>query len=283
MFREVGKLYLRSFLLIFRRPQFLLITAGYLAITFGIKYADTRIKSLNSLALLNLSNLISCIISFALMVGFPLALLLMSNQMERGIDLKDVLQKIKEYFWKFFRQSLAGAALVFAYIFLFICLTMYFVFTNDATLAGVFLVLLFLVLGYFSLGSVSLGQRILFDDDRGAFQNSFQGLRMLNANFPFFAVLTIIGFLFSMALFPVPYVIGTLATGIDLFATPISDFPQFMKNVYLATQTPLVYLWNFLFGLIVDPFFTILYTLAYQRVKNRPPYQSSLKTERRSL
>jgi hypothetical protein len=160
-------------------------------------------------------------------------------------------------------------------------MAIYFVFIDVSFLAIVFFVLLFLVFGYFSLGSVSLGQRILFDDDRGAFQNSFQGLRMLNANFPFFAVLTMIGFLFSTALFPVPYVIGTLATGIDLFATPISDFPQFMKNVYWALQTPLVQLWNFLFGLIVNPFIAILYTLAYRRVKKLPPHRNSLKTGRR--
>jgi len=51
----------------------------------------------------------------------------------------------------------------------------------------------------------------------------------------------------------------------------------------LATQTPLVYLWNFLFGLIANPFITILYTLAYQRVKKLPPHHILLKTGHRSL
>ncbi|MBI5936026.1 MAG: hypothetical protein HY867_20165 [Chloroflexi bacterium] len=280
MLREVGNLYTRSFRLIFQHPQFLLMTAVYLIFTNVDRYSDTLLRSSGSLDLYIAVGLIKFPFSFCLYNGFPLALLLMSNQMESGISLKALFQKTKDYFWKYFRQTLAGGLLALAYAFLIVCLTFVFAGLNSATLVIIFLVLFFLGIGFLALGFITMGHRILLDGGQGSFQNSLRGLRLLNVNFSFFATLFFIDTLISTSLFPIRYALGSYITGVDLFSVPISDFPAFMKNVYYATQTPVVYVWDFLYGLIFWPFYTILHTLAYQRVKdpNRATVRQKLIT-----
>lgn len=268
MLREVGNLYSRSFRLIFQNPQFLLMTGVYLIYIHTDRYSGTLLRSSDSPGLNLLVPLLKIPIFFCVFNGFPLALLLMSTQMEIGINLKAVFQKTKDSFWPFFRQSLAGGLLALAYAFLIVCLTFVFVVTNNTALVTVLLIILYLGVGFLNLGSVLLGQRILLDGSQGAFQNSMRGLRLLNANFSFFAILFFSTTLISIALFPIRYALGSYLTGVDLFSVSISDFPAFMKNVYFATQTPVVYVWGFIYGLIFWPFYTILHTLAYQRVKN---------------
>lgn len=268
MLREVGKIYSRSFRMVFQHPQFLLITVAYLIYTNIDRYSDTLLRSSDSLGLYVLIYWLKFPIFFCVFNGFPLALLLMSNQMETGISLKAIFQKTKEYFWKYFRQTIAGLLLSFAYALPVAFLVVFSVFMGDVIFLAIVVPLFFLVSGYLGLGSILMGERILLDDGNGAFQNSLRGLRLLYANFPFFATLFFIGALISIALFPIRYVLGSYLTGIDLFAVPVTDFSAFIKNVYSATQTPIVYAWDFLYGLIFWPFYAILHTLAYQRVKD---------------
>lgn len=278
MVREVGKIYSRSFRMLFKYPQFLLLTAAYLFFTYADRYIDNLLRASDSLGLYVLIYWIKFPLFFCVFTGFPLALLFMVNQTEDRVDLKAIFQKTKEYFWKYFRQRLAGLLLTLAYALPVAFLVVFSVFMDDAIFLVIVLQLFFIVCGYLGLGFISMSERILLDGGNGAFRNSLCGLRMLSANFSYFATLFFITTLISVVFFPIRYVLGSYFTGIDLFAVPVLDFRSFMTNIYYATNIPIVYTWDFLYSLIIWPFYTILYSLAYQHVKGAKTLQLTHET-----
>lgn len=268
MLAEIGKIYSRSFRMIFQHPQFLLLSVAYLLLSQAISYINLQVKTLNSLGLQCLAGWIWLLVDLVLFAGFPLTLMLMADQGGGSIDLKAIFRKTKEYFWRFVRQSLAGFALSLAYTLPVFCLVLFSVFMDNTLFVTIIIPLWLLVFGFLSFGSISLGQRILLDKGEGSLQNSLRGLRVLNGNFAFFVTLYFINTLILMVLFLLPYIIGSIVTGVDLFAVPILPFPLFVKNIVAATHTPLVYGWSIISGIFSLPFFAIVPTLAYLHFKN---------------
>ena len=283
MLREVGKIYSRAFRMIFQHPQFLLLSVGFELVNRLNSYIASQLRTLNAIgmrcAALEIS-LFGNLVSLAIFIGVPLAFILMVYRIERGDDLKDVFQQTKQNFWKFVRQSFAGFLLALAYTLPVFCLALFSVFMDSALFVTIFIPSWLLVFGFLGYGSISLGQRILLDNRQGSFQNSLRGFRILNGNFLFFATIYLIDTLISVFFFPFRYAIGSLVTGVDLFSVPISSFSLFLNNIYTATQTPLVYVWDFIYGLIILPFFAIIPTLAYLRFKD---FDASRFSRRRTL
>lgn len=268
MLREVGKIYSRSFRVIFQYPLFWRLSLAVYLINFVLNHLSTLAKSLRSLGLVVLMNWINAIVIPVLYTGLSIALILMVFQSESGIDPGKIFQQIKKYFWRFVGQSWAGMFLALVYTLPVFCLVLFSVFMDDAFFITIIVPLWLLVNGFLGFGSISLGQRILLDNKgKGVFQNSLQGLHILNGNFVFFITLYLTTTLISIVLFPLRYTIGSLITGIDLFSVPISSFPLFVKNVFDATQTPIVYGWDIISGTIMFPLYTIVLTLAYLRYR----------------
>jgi hypothetical protein len=275
MLREVGKIYSRALRMIFQHPQFIRLSVAYLLINYAVGYIDLRVKTFNSLVLIVFMDWVWLVVDFILFAGFPLALMLMVNQCENGIDLKVIFLETREYFWKFVRQSLAGFLLSLAYTLPVFCLVLFSVFMDNTLFVTIIIPLWLLVFGFLSFGSITLGQRILLDGGEGAFQNSLKGLRVLNGNFAFFVSLYFLHALISTAHLSSGFLLGSVITGVDLFAVPITSFSLFVKNIFAATQTPLVIGWNMILGIILYPFYIIVPTLAYLRVKNNEILPSS--------
>jgi hypothetical protein len=268
MLREVGKIYFRAFQMIFRYPQFLILSALHLMITWAVSYLTRLVKSYHSLTLVVLEGWIGAIVSLTILVGFPLAFILMIYRVETGIGTKEIFQEMRKRFWGYVRQYLAGTLISLAYSISIFCLVAISVFMNDKLFFAIIVPLWLLVFGYLSFGAVTLAQRIFLDGGEGAFKNSIQGLRALNGNFVFFLILYFTYTLISISHFLSGYLIGSAITGVDLLSVPVTSFYLFVENALAATQTPFVTVWSLVLGIILFPLYIIVPTLAYLHVKN---------------
>lgn len=270
MLREVGRIYARAFRMIFQYPKFLFLSVGFLIVNYVVRFLDARAKELQSLSLVCVTNWIWLAVYLILFVGFPLIVILMVFQIEGGSAPHAVLQISRNYFWSFFRQGIAGMLLVLLLSLPFVCLVLYSAAMENEHLYLAVFPLWFLIGGFFGLGAISLGQRILLDGGAGAFKTAVQGLRMLNGNFKFFFTLYSMTMLIELAFTLSRYGIGSAITGIDLFSAQVFPLKEFWTFVGAAIRTPIVYMINFLYGVIFLPINAILPTLAYLFIKNRP-------------
>lgn len=278
MFREVGNLYARAFRMIFQHPQFLLLSALYLIIAQADSHLARLVKSTHLLGLVLLEGWVGMIVNLTIIVGFPLAFILMVYRIETGTGLKGIFQETRKRFWGYVRQFLAGTLTALAYSIPVLCLVAFSVFSDDKLFFAIVVPFWLLTFSYLSFGAVTFGQRILLDGSEGAFKNSVHGLRVLNGNFVLFLILYLTFTTISITHFLSGYLIGSAITGVDLLAVPLSSFPLFVTNVVSATQTPFVFAWNMILGIIFFPFYAIAPTLAYLHVKNN---NVSAQTRRR--
>lgn len=270
MLREVGKIYARAFRMVFQYPQFLLLSVGYLMINYVVRFLDARAKESQSLSLVCVTNWIWLAVYLILFVGFPLIVILMVFQIEDGSAPHEVLQVSRNYFSGFFRQGIAGMLLTLLLSLPFVCMVLYSAAMENEHLYLAVFPLWFLIGGFFGLGAISLGQRILLDGGVGSFKSAVQGIRMLNGNFKFFFTLYSMTMLIGLVFTLLRYGIGSAITGIDLFSAQVFPLKEFWAFVGAAIRTPVVYLTDFLYGVIFLPINAILPTLAYLYIKNQP-------------